>query len=77
MTDLNDNETLGNFVVQILLILDNFPLDKLSGPKEGFLEITFRAGEDERAFRIPLSRGRQVREQGLRGAELIGAIATP
>lgn len=77
VSDLNDNEALGNIAAQLLPILDNFPLSKVSGPKEGFLEITFRAGEDQRFFRVPLPRGRQLREQGLRGAELIGAIGKP
>lgn len=72
--DLNDNETLGSMIENILPILDNFPLDKVSGPKEGFVEITFQAGEDQRVFRVPLPRGRELREQGLHGAELIGAI---
>lgn len=74
VADLNDNETLGILIEKILPILDNFPLDKVSGPKEGFIEIIFRAGEDQRVFRLPLSRGRELREQGLHGAELIGAI---
>jgi hypothetical protein len=77
VSDLNDNEALGSMVEKILPVLDNFPLSKVSGPKEGFIEITFRAGEDQRVFRIPLSRGRQLREQGLHGAELIGAIEAP
>jgi len=74
VSDLNDNDALGNVVAQLLPIMDNFPLSKLSGPKEGFLEITFRAGEDQRVFRIPLPRGRELREQSLSGVKLIEAI---
>ena len=77
VADLQDNETLGNRIAQILPLMDNFPLSNVSGPKEGFLEIVFRAGEDQRVFRIPLPLGRELREQGLRGAELIGAITSP
>lgn len=72
--ELNDNKRMGDLIAKILPILDLFPLSKVSGPNEGFVEITFHAGEDQRVFRIPLPRGRQLREQGLRGGELIEAI---
>jgi len=62
VSELNDNETMGDLIAQILPVLDLFPLSKVAGPNEGFVEITFRAGDDQKVFRIPLPRGRQDRK---------------
>jgi hypothetical protein len=72
--DLTNDETLGNFIEQILPIMDDFATPRVPGPKEGFVEFTFRNGDNQRVIRVPIPLGRQLREQGLRGAELIGAI---
>jgi hypothetical protein len=74
VTELNDDASLGNFIEQALPILDGFAPPRVPGPKEGFLEFTFRSGENQRVFRIPLPLGRELRERGLRGADLIAAI---
>ena len=74
VSDLTDNETLGTLIEKIIPILDGFTPPRVPGPKEGFVEFTFRNGENQRVLRVPIPLGRQLREQGLRGAELIGAI---
>jgi hypothetical protein len=74
VADLTDDETLGNFIEQILPIMDNFAAPRVPGPKEGFVEFTFRNGENQRVIRVPIPLGRQLRERDLRGAELIKAI---
>jgi hypothetical protein len=77
VTDLNDNETLGALIAQVLPALDHFATGSVPGPKEGFIEFTFRAGEDQRVLRVPLPLGRELREKGISGAELIAAIEQP
>ncbi|MBI5935647.1 MAG: hypothetical protein HY867_18240 [Chloroflexi bacterium] len=77
VTDLNDNEALGNLIAQVLPALDHFAIGSVPGPKDGFIEFTFRAGEDQRVVRVPLPLGREFREKGVSGAELIGAIEQP
>ncbi|MFZ5855474.1 MAG: hypothetical protein ACOYZ6_01460 [Chloroflexota bacterium] len=74
VTDLDDYELLGNFIEQVLPIVDGFAPPHVPGPKEGFVEFTFRNGENQRVLRVPLSLGRELRERGLHGAELIAAI---
>ena len=74
VTDLNDDELFGNFIEQVLPIVDGFAPPRVPGPKEGFVEFTFRNGENQRVLRIPLPLGRELRERGLHGAELIAAI---
>ena len=77
VADLNDNEALGALIAQVLPVLDEFPTGSVPGPKEGFVEFAFRAGDDQRVLRVPLPLGRELREKGLGGAELIAAIETP
>jgi hypothetical protein len=74
VTDLDDDWSLGNFIEQILPILDGFAPPRVPGPNEGFVEFTFRSGENQRVLRISLPLGRELREQGLHGAELVAAI---
>jgi hypothetical protein len=38
------------------------------------VEFTFQNGGEQRVVRVPLPLGRQLREQGLRGAELLAAL---
>jgi len=77
VTDLNDNGALGDLIAQVLPVLDNFAPGSIPGPKEGFIEFTFRVGDDQRVVRIPLPLGRELREKGVGGAELIAAIEPP
>jgi len=75
--DLTDNERLGNLVEQVLLVVDGFPRPRVPGPKDGFVEFTFRSGDQQRILRVPIPRGIELRQQGLRGAELIQALEIP
>jgi hypothetical protein len=76
MNDLTDNETLATYIEQILPIVDGFSPPRVPGPNEGFVEFTFRNGEEQHILRVPIPLGRQVRERGLHGAELILALET-
>ena len=73
---LNDDETLAKYIEQVLLIVDGFAPPRVPGPKDGFVEFTFRKGEEQRILRVPIPLGRQLREQGLQGIELIQALET-
>lgn len=78
VTDLNDDAMLGNLIEQLLPIMDQFPRERLRGPKDGFVEFTFFLfGDAQRVIRVPIPLGRELREKGLSGAELIKAIGTP
>jgi len=78
VTDLNDDVALGNLIEQLLPMIDQFPRERLLGPNDGFVEFTFfLLGDAQRVVRVPIPLGRQLREQGLRGAELLQALETP
>lgn len=78
VADLNDDAALGNLIGQLLpILLDQFPRERLLGPKDGFVEFTFFLGENQRVLRVPIPLGKELREQGLNGAELMNAIHSP
>lgn len=72
--DLADDRELGNFVENTLTIVNKFSPLKVPGPKEGFVEITFRNGENIRVLRVPIPLGKTILLQGLHGEELIQAL---
>jgi hypothetical protein len=74
VTDLNDDATLGNLVEQLLPVMDQFPHERLSGPKDGFVEFDFLLGESQRVIRVQIPMIQPLRERGLHGAELLQAI---
>ena len=75
VTDLNDDATLGSLIERLLPIIDQFPRQRLRGPNDGFVEFTFfLLGDAQRVLRVPIPLGKQLREQGLHGAELLKAI---
>jgi hypothetical protein len=76
MNDLTDNETLATYIVQILPIVDGFSPPRVPGSNEGFVEFTFRNGEEQLMMRVPIPLGKLVRERGLHGTELIQALET-
>lgn len=74
--DLYDNERLGEVVEKILVITDGFAPPRVPGRQAGFVEFTFWNGSEQRILRVPISEGKQFREQGLHGAQLLEAIET-
>ena len=77
VSDLYDDETLGSFVEQVLSITDGFESPRVPGPKDGFVEFTFLNGTEQRIVRVQIPLGKQMRGQGLHGAELLNALETP
>lgn len=77
VSDLTDKEMLGTLIEHILPILDGFASPRVPGPREGFVEIIFRNGDEQSIVRVPIPLGKQLREQGLHGAGLIQALETP
>jgi hypothetical protein len=75
--DLTDHESLGTLVEMVLSFVDDFPRPRVPGGIDGFVEFTFKNGDQQRILRVSIPRGVELRQQGLRGAELIQALETP
>jgi len=74
VTDLTDNENLGNILEDVLIVLDKFPAKKTPGPQPGYIGITFQAGDQAMHLWFIETQGIQARRQGLHGDTLIKAL---
>lgn len=72
--DLKDEAALGDIIVQVLTVVDQFPRPRVPGGKDGFVEFTFLGRDDQRVLRVPIPLGIQFRKDGLHGEELLKAI---
>jgi len=72
--DLKDDEAIGELIEKILIVLDDFAPPRVPGPNPGILELVFTRGSENRSFRVSIEKGRELRSQGLTGAELVKAI---
>jgi hypothetical protein len=77
VTDLKDEEALGNWILQIIPRVLRLRADQIQGPQLGFVEFTFIQSETEKIIvRVPIQ---QFREQGVgkSGKELFRLFYTP
>lgn len=52
---LNDYDTLGNWIAQVMQVVIGFPPELIVGPKPGFVEFRFKKSSTESiGFRIPI-----------------------
>lgn len=72
--DLMDDQELGNLVENILIIVNKFVTTNIPGPKEGFVEITFRNEEEAHIIRVPIQLGKKILLERIHGADLIRAL---
>lgn len=69
VTSLKDEATLGDYLEQILNVIDLLPPDKI-GPNPGYLGVTFQAGDQIQNLWFTLADASAFLQQGLTGADL-------
>lgn len=53
--NLEDYETFGNWIYDVMLVVDGFPPEDLAGPQPGFVEFRFEKSAAEGiGFRVPV-----------------------
>lgn len=73
---LDDYQTFGNWVAEIMQVVINMPADTLAGPKPGFVEFIFEKNTSERiTFRVPIQQYKDT-ALGITGAELFHMLYT-
>ncbi len=71
--DLKDERDLGDQIARILQIVNALPPESLTGPQPGFVEITFKAGDDQRVLRVDIRKFKSL-PPGLSGDDLMKAL---
>ena len=74
VASLEDHETLGALLEQILVVVDGFPPGTASGPNKGYIGVTFQAGDKELRLWFQITSGESARELGLHGAALLDTL---
>lgn len=76
VSDLSDHEAFGNWIAQVMQVVNSYPPDLLAGPNPGFVEFAFEKSSSESlGFRVPI---RQYNEtaNGKTGEELFRMFHT-
>jgi len=74
--DLNDYEFFGNWIAQVMDVVNMLPPDMLAGPNSGFVEFRFEKTQtDSIGFRVPISQYNTT-TNGVTGEELLQMFYT-
>jgi hypothetical protein len=74
--NLEDKQSLGEFIEQVMEVLAEFPTNETPGPQPGYAGITFKARDDELRLWFTQTDAETAIENGLRGEELFNALQT-
>jgi len=72
--NLEDKQTLGKLIEEVLVVLAEFPVEQTPGPQPGYVGITFKSPSDELRLWFPQREAEAALEKGLRGIELFEAL---
>ena len=74
--NLDDYETFGNWIYDVMQVVDGFPPEDLAGPQPGFVEFRFEKSISESiGFRVPIQ-GFNETAGGKTGEELFRTFYT-
>jgi hypothetical protein len=73
VTDLADENTLGEWIVKVMDVINDLPAEKIAGPKPGRVSIYFTSGTDQKAINFYIDRYRTL-DPGMSGWEIYQAL---
>ena len=75
VADLKDEAVLGKLIEELLVVIDRIPPSQL-GPNQGYVGITFHAGEQMQNLWFMRIQAATLQTQGVHGADLYRALNT-
>jgi hypothetical protein len=76
VSDLSDKSALGDWIVNVMQIIENIPADQIIGPRPGRLSILFASNGQQQAVNFYIDQYRSL-AAGLSSAEIYQALQTP
>ncbi len=73
VTDLNDENTLGEWIVKVMQVIGDLPAEKIVGPKPGRVTIIFLVDKDQKFVQFYIDKY-QALEPNLNGLEIYQAL---
>lgn len=74
VADLKDTKALGDWIVNIMTVIEKIPQDQLAGPNPGRISIQFKGSADMLNMAFPRTRVEQLVQQGISGSALYDAL---
>ena len=76
VSDLSNEGELGDWIVQVMQVVENIPQDKIVGPRPGRVSIVFQAGSDQKQVNFYINQYQEL-PSGLRTEEIYRVLQTP
>ena len=76
ISDLSNEDALGEWIVKVMQIIENIPHEKIEGPRPGRVSMEFRSGSEQKFVNFYLDQYQSL-PAGLSNAEIYQALQTP
>lgn len=76
VTDLSNEDELGAWIVKVMQVVENIPVDQIVGPRPGRVSIEFRASNTQMFVNFYIDQYQSL-AAGLSNAEIFQALRTP
>lgn len=76
VSDLSNETELGEWIVKVMLVVENIPQDKIVGPRPGRISLTFQSGSDQKVVNFYINQYQEL-PSGLSSAEIYQALQAP
>ena len=76
VSDLSDESVLGDWIVQVMNVIENIPPEKIVGARPGRVSIAFHVGSEQKNVNFYIDQY-QALSPGLSSAEIYQALQTP
>lgn len=76
VSDLSNEADLGEWIVNVMQVVENIPQEKIVGPRPGRVSIGFQSGSNQKSVNFYIDQYRAL-PSGLGSAEIYQALQTP
>ena len=76
VSDLADESALGEWIVNVMQVVESIPPDQIVGPRPGRISLAFRSGIDQKFVNFYINQYQGL-PSGLSSAEIYRALQTP
>lgn len=76
VTDLENEDALGEWIVKVMEVIESIPPDQIVGPRPGRVSIAFRTSADQRFINFYVNQYQDL-DSGLSNSEIFQALQVP
>lgn len=76
VSDISNETELGEWIVKVMQVVQNIPLDRIVGPRPGRISLAFQTGSDQKSINFYINQFQEL-PPDLSSAEIYRALQTP